>query len=78
MSETKVVKNMQKNNPRTTLQLFSARNSLKKHLIFEKMTTFQNMAKIGHHAKAIAFKNRHFGSKISIFKNVRKATLIPH
>ena len=36
------------------------------------------MAKIGHHAKPITFQNRHFGSKITIVKNMRKTTLEPH
>jgi len=53
------------------LELFCGKNTRKN----TRYWTNESIFKDGHHAKAIAFANPHFGSKVKIPKNMSKSIL---
>ena len=78
-SKMKILKKHAKNDSTNTLELFCAKNGLKKHLIFEKWPFLENGQNWPPGNGYIVFgRNSQFGSKIKILKNMRKTTLQTH
>ena len=70
-SKIKIPKNMSK----SILQIIESCSLQRTASKNNKYSTNETILKIGHHAKAIAHANPHFGSKIKIPKNMSKSIL---